>query len=393
MLVSRNCHICSLYSASSCRFESQARGQMRIIYGVSGEGSGHSSRAKEMASHLLVAGHELLFVSYNRGYAALHSQFPCQRIDGLRILSVDNKVSILRTLIYNVRMLPAYYRSMQTLRRVFDEFQPDVVICDFEPMCARVAKERDLPLISLDNQHRMRFMEYDSPRNLQLDRWVTEQVIRTVVPRPDVALATTFLRGPLKNSYTFLFPPILRSEVGALHPSTLDYHLVYVTSEYDSLIDTLRQLPEQRFIIYGYSRNKTDGNLQFKEFSTLGFLEDLAACQSVIATAGFTLMSEAMYLQKPYLAFPMRGQFEQLLNALCLEQLDFGCNGKWADLATVQGFFQKLPQFSKALSHYPDGYSNNPDAPRNLQICAKLDDLLANDAALLRHHQQARQSD
>ena len=365
---------------------------MRIIYGVSGEGSGHSSRAKEMASHLLAAGHELLFVSYNRGYAALHSQFPCQRIDGLRILSVDNKVSILRTMVYNARMLPAYYRSMQTLRRVFDDFQPDVVICDFEPMCARMATARSLPLISLDNQHRMRFMEYTSPAHLRLDRWVTEQIIRAVVPRPDVALATTFLQGPLKNSYTFIFPPILRSEVGALRPSTLDYHLVYVTSEYDSLLDTLGQFPEQRFIVYGYNRNQTVGNLQFKEFSTLGFLEDLAACQSVIATAGFTLMSEAMYLQKPYLAFPMRGQFEQQLNAYCLELLGFGCSGERADLATVQSFLRKLAQFSEALSHYPDGYSNNPDAARNLQICTKLDDLLASDAALLREFQKARQS-
>lgn len=365
---------------------------MRIIYGVSGEGSGHSSRAKEMATHLLAAGHEILFVSYNRGYATLHTQFPCQRIDGLRILSVDNKVSILRTLIYNIRMLPAYYRSVQTLRRVFDEFQPDVVIADFEPMCARLATARQLPLISLDNQHRMRFMDYDSPANLQRDRWVTEQVIRAVVPKPDVALATTFLQGPVKNDHTFLFPPILRAEVGALQPSTQDYHLVYVTSEYNSLIDTLRQLPQQRFVIYGYDRNVTEGNLSFKEFSTEGFLQDAAACRSIIATAGFTLISEAMYLQKPYLAFPMRGQFEQQLNAFCLEQLGFGVNGKRADLATVQGFFEKLPQFTEALSRYPDGYSNNPDAPRNLQICAKLDELLADDAVVLRHYQQTRLS-
>jgi len=104
-------------------------------------------------------------------------------------------------------------------------------------------------------------------------------------------------------------------------------------------------------------------------------------------------MSEAMYLQNPYLAFPMRGQFEQQLNAHCLEQLDFGLYGKRADRATLQAFFAKLPQYIEALSHYPDGYSNNPDAPRNLQICAKLDELLPADAFLLRRSQQARQSD
>lgn len=362
---------------------------MRIIYGVSGEGAGHSSRAKEMATHLLRAGHEILFVSYHRGYNVLHKRFPCQRIEGLRILSVDNKVSILRTLLYTIRKLPAYYRSIQTLRCVFDEFQADVVITDFEPLCARLAVARRLPLISLDNQHRMRYMDYDSPKHLQRDRWVTEMVIRAMVPKPDVALATTFIRGPVKNSRTFLFPPILREEVGALRPSTQDFHLVYVTSEYDTLIETLLGLPHQRFVIYGYNRNEIRDNLEFKEFSTTGFLQDVASSLSIIATAGFTLMSEAMYLQKPYLAFPMRGQFEQQLNAYCLEQLGFGVNGEKADLATVQGFLERLPNFRSALRHYPDGFSNNPDAANNVQICSKLDDLLANDAARLREFQKA----
>ena len=177
-----------------------------------------------------------------------------------------------------------------------------------------------------------------------------------------------------------------------MHPSAQGYHLVYVTSEYGSLIETLRKFPHERFLVYGYNRNETAGNLQFKEFSTAGFLADLAACNSVIATAGYTLMSEAMFLQKPYLAFPMRGQFEQQLNAYCLEQLGYGVNATRADLASVQNFFEKLPQFQQALSHYPDGYSNNPEAPRNLQICAKLDELLANNAALMHQFQQQRQS-
>jgi UDP:flavonoid glycosyltransferase YjiC (YdhE family) len=39
------------------------------------------------------------------------------------------------------------------------------------------------------------------------------------------------------------------------------------------------------------------------------YLEELKACKAIIATAGFTLMSEALYLKKPYLALPLKGQF------------------------------------------------------------------------------------
>ena len=365
---------------------------MRIIYGVSGEGSGHSSRAKEMLAHLTAAGHEPLVVSYHRGYETLHKRFPCRRIEGLRIVSVDNKVSVPRTLWYNLRRLPRYLRSMDSLQRVFDDFRPDLVITDFEPMCARLAHRRGLPLISLDNQHRMRFMDYESPAHLRWSRWMTETVIRLVVPHPDVVLATTFMQGPVRNDHTFLFPPILRSELSALQPAEGDYHLVYLTSAYDSLLAALREMRTERFLVYGYNRNEVCGNLRFCEFSTQGFLRDLAGCRSVMATAGYTLMSEAMFLQKPYLAFPMHGQFEQQLNAFCLETLGYGMNAGRADEDTLRRFLCLLPRYREALGHYADGYSNNPDAPRNEQICARLDALLADNAALLRKFQQSSRS-
>lgn len=363
---------------------------MRIIYGVSGEGSGHSSRAKQMARHLIAAGHELVVVSYNRGYDALHSSFPCHEIEGLRIVSIDNRVSILRTLIGNLLKLPAFYRSLKSLRQVFDDFKPELVISDFEPMTARLAGRRRLPLISLDNQHRMRFMEYTSPSHLRVDRWVTELVIRLLVPNPDVCLATTFLIGPVKNDRTFLFPPILREEVGNITPSEGEHLLVYVTNQYDTLIASLHALSDERFIVYGYHKDEQSGNVQFKQFSTLGFLEDVASARAIIATAGFTLMSEAMYLQKPYLAFPMRGQFEQQLNAFCLEELGFGESAQNADPETLRKFLNHLPRYRDALSRYDNAYSNKPLALENTEICAKLDELLADNAQLLRQYQQRR---
>lgn len=357
---------------------------MRIIYGVSGEGSGHSSRARTMASHLQEQGHEIRVVSYDRGYRTLHTYFDSLEVSGLHIISIDNKVSMLRTVWNNLGRLPEFRRSVRNLQELFDAFQPHLVITDFEPLTAYLARYRKLPLISLDNQHRMRYMQYDSPPRLCIDRWVTEMVIRLMVPTPDVALASTFFQGKVKNERTFLFPPILRAEMGGLIPVNGDHHLVYVTSSYNTLVNVLRQFPEERFVVYGYNRDQLDGNVQYREFSSQGFLDDLANCRSVIATAGFTLISEAMYLQKPYLAFPMQGQFEQQLNGLCLEELGYGMNAGAADYPTLNAFLTRVPQFAEALQNYPDGYSNNPQACQNLAIRERLDMLLADDGAVLR---------
>lgn len=363
---------------------------MRIVYGVSGEGSGHSSRAKEMGVHLMSRGHEVRFVSYDRGHRSLSATFNCLEIAGLHIVSVENRVSPLKTLLHNIRLLPALIRSYSRLKTLFRSFRPECVICDFEPMSARLAKSFDVPLISLDNQHRMRYMHYEAPSELKRDQWVTERVIALMVPRPDVTLATTFFFGEVKNDHTFLFPPILRSEVGALIPSDQGHHLVYLTGAYQAVIDALKCFPDERFLVYGYDKAWVESNVQFKPFSMQGFLDDLAGAKSVIATAGFTLMSEAMYLQKPYLAFPMRGQFEQELNGLCLEELEFGMSAAIADDSCVRQFLRHLPEFCEALSRYEYGVSNCPDASKNMAICAKLDELFADDAAVLRRlHRQA----
>ena len=47
----------------------------KIVYGVSGEGSGHSSRSREMLAHLKDLGHDLTVVSYDRGYLNLKDDF------------------------------------------------------------------------------------------------------------------------------------------------------------------------------------------------------------------------------------------------------------------------------------------------------------------------------
>ena len=78
----------------------------KIIYGVSGEGSGHSSRARLIASHLIAKNHSVKIVSYDRGYRNLKDDFDCLEIVGLSIVSVDNEVSKLKTISANLAKIP-----------------------------------------------------------------------------------------------------------------------------------------------------------------------------------------------------------------------------------------------------------------------------------------------
>jgi uncharacterized protein (TIGR00661 family) len=129
--------------------------------------------------------------------------------------------------------VPSGIKSVRELRSLYKSFAPDCVITDFEPMTAYLAQHYDLPLISLDNQHRMRYMVYPCPPRLRGDALVTETVIRAIVPRPDVSLVTTFYNGRVKNDRTFLFPPILRRSILDARPGDAGHVLVYCTQGFE----------------------------------------------------------------------------------------------------------------------------------------------------------------
>jgi uncharacterized protein (TIGR00661 family) len=328
-------------------------------------------------------GHAIKLVSYDRGHRNLKDDFDVFETEGLSIASQDNEVSIVKTFTENIKRLPDGFKSLQELRRtLFKEFAPDCVITDFEPMTAYLANHYSLPLITVDNQHRMRYMIYDHPPNSTLDASVTKTIIRAMVPRPDVSLATTFYFGETTNDRTFLFPPILRREVLDREPADGRHVLVYLTSGFESLLDELRNFSRESFLVYGYDRSDQVGPMTFKPFSKDGFLDDLAAAKAVIATAGFTLISEALHLRKPYLAMPMQGQFEQELNGFQLQQLGYGKSEPQVRPEAIGDFFYRVPEYAQRLKAY--------ESHDNRAIMDKLDELLADDCTQARWYHDRR---
>ena len=53
------------------------------------------------------------------------------------------------------------------------------------------------------------------------------------------------------------------------------------------------------------------------------FIKSISTCEGVICNAGFETTSEAIFLKKKLLVIPMKNQFEQKFNALCLKKLGF----------------------------------------------------------------------
>jgi uncharacterized protein (TIGR00661 family) len=323
-----------------------------ILYGVNGEGSGHSTRAREVISHLQQQGHKLHIVSFDRGLRNLSESFPVTEIFGLTLAYVNNRVRYKRTLASNLIKAPRAARSLKQLSRLVDEKETDLVITDFEPLSCHVGHHKRLPVIAIDNQHAITNATVSLPRGFKRDVAAVKLVTRLMTPHADAYLVLSFFPAPVKKRNTLLFPPILRQEVLSAKPNTGDYVLVYVTSPARELAALLKQV-RGKFVAYGFGIEGQEGNILFKKPGMAAFLRDLAGAKAVIANAGFSLVSEALHLGKPYLAMPVKNQFEQTFNAYHVDTLGYGAWLKELGKEQIESFLGSLTIYSDNLRNYP----------------------------------------
>ncbi len=339
-----------------------------ILYGVNGEGAGHSTRSREVILHLLREGHSVVAASFDRGVRNLSDVCEVLEIHGLRFTYVNNQVRYNRTLARNLFQARKATRGIKELTRVIDERGIDLVITDFEPLTSRAGHRRKLPIISIDNQHILTHFTVATPPHYRRDATAAKLVTRMMTPYASHYLVTSFFDAPGRRKNSELVPPILRQQFQDAVPSTGGPILVYVTSPAPALIKILASVRAD-FIAYGFGREGREGNIVYKKPSFETFFEDLVRSQAIIANAGFSLVTEALHLGKPYLAVPVRNQFEQIFNAFWLGRTGYGAFWEELTKERVESFLFNLPLFREKLAGYPK--------TSNQELFTKLDALIA----------------
>lgn len=303
----------------------------KIIYALSGQGRGHTSRVIAVSDALRQRGHEILFCCGGTAQEILESEGErVLPVPPLRQVMEGNEVRIAETMRTNFHEVLNLSETVTQLADAFTDYGADLLITDFEAFSPRAARRIGLPVLSFNHQQVVTETEYELPARHWLPAAMSAFAIRLIAPsHAEHALITSFFFPPLKNpARTTLIPPIIRPAVQALTPERGDHVLVYYnhTDGAEHVLDTLRQV-DARFVVYNFAPSghpEDYPNLTFKRPSLDGFLADLATSRAVLCTAGFTLTSEALFLGKPLLVVPNRGIFEQTINALFLEQEGLG---------------------------------------------------------------------
>ncbi|MEK7072466.1 MAG: MJ1255/VC2487 family glycosyltransferase [Patescibacteria group bacterium] len=340
----------------------------KIIYGVSGQGFGHSTRSREILQYLVSKGHKVLVFTYGQALFFLDEDFDVFEVPGLGLTYKNNKLIYWQTIYQNVYQVAKQSRNWNKILEKFRSFNPDIVITDFEPLTALLSKLQRVPLISLDNQHQLTNTRIKIDKRHRKDLLADKLAIKSVVWGAKYYLVTTFFETPLRRKDTFLFPPIVRREIKELVSQDQDYILVYLNSDFSELIRILH-LIDHKFIVFGSNKKGISGKIEFKDYSSHEWLKYLAGCQAIIATAGLSLISEALYLKKPYLAIPIKKQTEQMINAKYLKEMGYGLEMVRPSEGEIKSFISRLPEFKGNLSKYKN--------KNEMAIFRKLDQIIS----------------
>lgn len=333
----------------------------RIAIGVCGEGRGHAARAMTLLERL-GGRHDFLVASTDEALALLVGRAGTARsavrfldLPGIRFKYVGGRIDVSRSisagLWYGWRRLPVL---LDHVTRTLEDFDPDLVITDFEPVLPRAARRLGIPVVSVDHQHFL--LAYDLrelPRRLRWQATAMGFAVRCYVRGAADTVVSAFYRPPLARGWEHVVQvgPLLRAAVLAAEPSAGGHVVSYLRRHTPrAVLEALAAcgLPVR---VYGLGGRESCGAMSFHEIDEPRFVADLATCTAVVAAGGNQLIGEALHLGKPLLALPESAHAEQCMNGHFLRGM--GCGDfvplERVDAARVRAFLGGLDRYRPAL--------------------------------------------
>lgn len=338
---------------------------MKILYALSGHGFGHATRSQVVIEWLKKEGHLVKIITYGQSLSLMKENFSQDtfEIKGFRQYYFKDRLLATVMMTKILKGLPkALIKNIPLIKKIIKNFQIDLIISDFEPFSRYLAKKMKIPLITIDNQSTLKFCRFKIPVKFLIEYFSAKILVDICSLSSNYhnyhfvpSFSPELLSVKEKFShFTFIVPPILRAKIFSLTIRKNDFILFYQTAPLyqKHLLNLFSQLSQEKFICYNLEKADLPKNVMAKKFSEDNFLKDLSSCKAVIINGGFTLMSEAIYLKKPILSLPIKGDFEQIFNALILKESGYGLWSQKIKKEVLEKFISQLSVFENKLINY-----------------------------------------
>jgi uncharacterized protein (TIGR00661 family) len=333
--------------------------KLKVLFTIQGDGRGHMTQALAVQKILLNAGHQIPAILLGRQPEQQVPEFflnkaaaPIIRYDSFAFVAdKQNKaISPAATILQNLRNARLFVRSLGIVRQALRKYQPDVVLNYFEPLVGiySLLFRPRVPLACLANQYLFLHPGYSFPPGKRIERFFVRLWARVTSFRAKRLLALS-LQPRADQSRINVIPPLLRPEVLAREPHGREpFLLIYLLKSglREEIVSWHEKHPEVELHCFtdlpqAEETVANDGTLFFHRISELAFLDLMARCNGIVATAGYQTLCEAMYFGKPILAVPVGNHYEQFCNAFECRTIGAGLGAERFDL---DAFLEYLPK-------------------------------------------------
>lgn len=329
----------------------------KILYGICGIGNGHFFRQLPIIETLLKQNNQILFFAYGESLKLLNrfNLNPNVKIIEVAVPyfigakeGIDFKrskdINQINKFNYNLNF-EAFATAQEWLGK------PDLVISDYEPVCAQYGYAYQSKVITIDQQSK--FFTRNTIKNLNGFN-CEDEIMRLNMFFPLAErLACSFFKVKEAHNVT-IFPPIYREKIKELKRNIKQGHfIVYISAQpgFEQNIDDLMKIFEQRketFHVFMKEPFVSTHNVISYTHGDCRFEDCLSFCEGVISTAGHNLLSECMYLNIPVYAMPLN-LYEQQLNAYMIGKNNLGINFPVLTSAFLDEFIQNIPLYTKNI--------------------------------------------
>lgn len=324
------------------------------------------TQAIALRQRLEKAGHEVCLTMVGVSRFRTLPDFFAERMGGpvttfespVLVTGRDNKgVSVARTAVHSFLSLPRFTLSVFRIRREINRHEPDVVINFFDLMCSisfllRLSRPRH---VCVGHQFYFQHPDFVRPETSLLGDLALRLLTRCSAFRADLRLALSYRPGEPARRGLRVVAPLLRSEILEVVAHEGSHLVAYLLNPgYAEQIEDWHRR-NQDVVVHGFwdrpgaaAETVLGPGLTFHALDDRNFVRLLAGCRSLITTAGFESVCEAMYLGKPVLMVPTAGHVEQYYNATDAESAGSGVvsdhfdpgllESRWPDRASRERF-------------------------------------------------------
>lgn len=289
---------------------------MRILYGIQLNGNGHITRSLELISQLKAKGYEVDVIASGGNYSIELPDY-IKKFKGLSMyFNKSGRINKLKTtLSLNL------FKLIKDIN--YDCSGYDLVISDFEPISAYSAKKYKVKSVGISNQV-----------SITKSSFLESLFIKYFAPC-DYYIPLDYTNG---------YQPIISEKFLNGKVSDEDFYLVYLAAYSLEHIKNELKYSNKKFKVYSSDviKDYVYNNIEFKKSNKDSFQSDLLKCSGVITASGFSTTSEALVLGKRLWSIPIKGQFEQIDNAIKLNKL-----GVYTDDLTSENLENWLNNYTK----------------------------------------------